>query len=245
MKLNRKDVQRLASLSAVGAGAVFITADQAEASTIYWSGPQSTNVGWGTFGHNMQATVSVASGFKFRFGTYSSASSSRNKRMVQAYGTGGLLLGGNVGVLQVFNAGKIWTGIPQAAHSLLVASRHWGFMRIQTSSTGYTTVPTQGINGAGNFSNKYALFEFNTVGGPLYGWIELSGANTSAFASNNSFGPSVTIEGWAYDTSGALIAAGDTGASAVPEPGSFALTGLAALALGAAGTRRWRAARNA
>jgi hypothetical protein len=49
---------------------------------------------------------------------------------------------------------------------------------------------------------------------------------------------------WAYDTSGAQIAAGQL-ESAVPEPDAFALTGLGALALGAAGLRRWRAARKA
>jgi hypothetical protein len=40
--------------------------------------------------------------------------------------------------------------------------------------------------------------------------------------------------------SGAQIPAGDTG---TPEPSTFALTGLAALALGAKGVRSWREAR--
>jgi hypothetical protein len=51
------------------------------------------------------------------------------------------------------------------------------------------------------------------------------------------------LEGWAYDDSGDQIAAGDTGG--VPEPSTMALAGLGALALGAAGLRRWRAARKA
>jgi hypothetical protein len=50
----------------------------------------------------------------------------------------------------------------------------------------------------------------------------------------------VTLVDWAYDTSGAQIFAGDTG---TPEPSTFALSGLAALALGAKGLRSWRAAR--
>jgi len=81
-------------------------------------------------------------------------------------------------------------------------------------------------------ADKYMLFEF--TGGNLkqnlYGWAQLS---VAPFAQ-------VTLVDWAYDTSGAQIPAGDTG---TPEPSPFALTGLAALALGAKGMRSWRAAR--
>ena len=38
----------MASLSAVGAGAVFVTADKAEASPIVYSGPLDVQVGWTT-----------------------------------------------------------------------------------------------------------------------------------------------------------------------------------------------------
>ena len=55
-------------------------------------------------------------------------------------------------------------------------------------------------------------------------------------------GPTATINGWAYDTNGHPLAAGST-TSSTPEPSSFELTGLAGLALGAEGLRRWRRAR--
>jgi hypothetical protein len=71
--------------------------------------------------------------------------------------------------------------------------------------------------------------------------MELSLDVTNRWGSDPALGPKVTVEGFALDTSGALIKAGDTGA--VPEPSTMALTGLAALALGATGLRRWRAAR--
>jgi hypothetical protein len=92
------------------------------------------------------------------------------------------------------------------------------------------------------FSHKYALFRFvNTAhsGDIDYGWIRLSQEL------GPGVGPNVTLEAWAYDDSGNQIAAGAGDLGAVPEPSSFTLAGLGALALGAAGLRRWRGARTA
>jgi hypothetical protein len=61
-----------------------------------------------------------------------------------------------------------------------------------------------------------------------------------SLAITDTSGPDATLIGYAYDTSGNPIATGDAG---TPEPSSMDLTGLAALVLGAAGLRRWRAAR--
>jgi len=95
------------------------------------------------------------------------------------------------------------------------------------------------------FADKFALFKFNVGAGTEYGWLKLSlDNNRNTSGSNNSYGPDVTLVQWAYDTSGAQIYAGET-PGGVPEPGTFAMTGLAALALGAVGVRRWRAARAA
>jgi hypothetical protein len=85
-------------------------------------------------------------------------------------------------------------------------------------------------------ADEYLLFRF-TGGGltkDLYGWAQLSVTIPAKHELE------VTLIDWAYDTSGAQIPAGDTG---TPEPSTFVLTGLAALALGARGLRAWREAR--
>lgn len=82
-----------------------------------------------------------------------------------------------------------------------------------------------------NYNDEYALFRFDDGGQIDYGWLELSvagGAN-----------PIVNVLGYAYDTSGKPIKAGE-----VPEPQHLPVA-LGALALGAVGLREWRKKRNA
>jgi hypothetical protein len=88
----------------------------------------------------------------------------------------------------------------------------------------------------GTNGNFYKLFQFNGGSGNLYGWAYFHQMLS------DEVGPDVDLYGMAYDDNGATITAGDIGSS-VPEPSTMALTGLAALALGATGLRRWRAAR--
>jgi hypothetical protein len=97
-----------------------------------------------------------------------------------------------------------------------------------------------GVNAASgatppSYSDKYLLFEFRDStqpGSPFrYGWVEISLANT---AGNPGF-PDIAIEGYAWDTTGANIAAGQ-----VPEPSAPAMLALGALTLGAKGLRSWR-----
>jgi hypothetical protein len=161
---------------------------------------------------------------------------------VRALGFGNLRFATANGKLLLVNAGALWNH-PQTGSSDLVGMRIWTYhaSRVGTSSQIVTDHSTRGL---GNFTDRYALFTFTLGNGPLYGWVKLSQSVTNSWGGNNSYGPLVTVEGFAYDTTpNEKIAAGDTGISATPEPGTFALTGLAALALGAAGMRRWRAAR--
>jgi hypothetical protein len=123
---------------------------------------------------------------------------------------------------------------------MLVGGRAWGTL---ISSSVQVATPF----GHGPFDHMYSLFAFTPDGiNTWYGWIQLSFSVTAQFGPDAIFGPEVTIHDFAYDDSGAVIAAGETvDAAQVPEPATAASTGLAALALGAVGLRQWRKSRKA
>jgi hypothetical protein len=105
------------------------------------------------------------------------------------------------------------------------------------AKTGSFIAPTGTVSAGTRFTlgqANYIGFSFLTNGKTCYGWIkfdlETSGSNVV-----------LTVLAWAYDDSGATIKAGIT---SVPEPAETAI-GLGALALGAAGLRRWRKAKAA
>lgn len=79
--------------------------------------------------------------------------------------------------------------------------------------------------------NGYMGIEFSEAsvngGNPVYGWVQIS---KTIAGDPPRGGPSgITMVDWAYDDSGAAIAAGDTGASPVPEPTSLALMAAGAI----------------
>jgi hypothetical protein len=82
-----------------------------------------------------------------------------------------------------------------------------------------------------NYNDKYALFRFDVGGQADYGWLELS--------VGGGLYPGVNVLGYAYQTNGKPIKAGD-----VPEPQRLPVA-LGALALGAIGVKEWRKKRNA
>jgi len=277
MPLKPRNLKKLASLSAVGAGALALTADKAEAGIITNYVPLNQTVGF--------APTDLASGgasftfsgrpFKFSFQRQFGASYSGYAVYRAIVGVGantfrsgnsvfatsnGLRFGlAGAPVLKIVPAGQTWnTAIGKTSSGYPIAVmgvRVWGSGSTGSSSSagfhsGFTTF--HHTFGNSSFQHQYALFQFSPFGTPLYGWIQLSytvndawgpacGPGPACGDPGNS-GPELTIEGFAYETAASdpvPLAAG----YATPEPGTFAATGLAALALGAVGMRRWRAAR--
>ena len=103
-----------------------------------------------------------------------------------------------------------------------------GFLTADVSAKAFDTAGTEYVG---------IEFENDTTTAVNYGWLELT--------STSATGTPATILGYAYDNSGAPIVVGATGLSAVPEPGTTAALSLGALALGAAGVRRWRQSKQA
>jgi hypothetical protein len=235
MKIKKANIKRLASLTALGAGAVGASAGTAEASSIVFSGLVDAKIGSGT-GYQS----------KFSFAGPGGAAEVLRLRST-AYCVSGCFFSQNVGV---YGRGKHGTDIQIHAgpKSFAVASPAGAtFDRVAGAKLGTQgdvafTFLSSAVRDQGHFTNfnttdDYLLFRF--AGGHLsrdvYGWAQLE----VSFAPGGPFvgGPQVTLVDWAYDTSGAQIPAGDTG---TPEPSTFVLTGLAALALGAKGLRAWR-----
>jgi hypothetical protein len=240
VKIGKPNLKRLASLSALGAGALGVTAGTANASTIVYSGIVDDNVGWGV-GYGASAIIAGPNGAGAVLGRGEYFSSSTGLiRIVGlgarsgSHGTQFRFIGKPNSYLFPYNQAaaafplNARFGVPPASRLL-----NQGFIaRWETYII--TTFQTTKFS----TTDRYLLFTF--MGGdlakPLYGWAQFS------VMFEGYPGPDVTLIDWAYNTSGAQIPAGDTGS---PEPSTFALTGLSALALGAVGLRSWRAARKA
>lgn len=236
MARQRKNLKsKIASLSALGAGALIAGAGTADANTIY-SGPLNIDVGTlgqGQYGLHLGGPNTVLSFARMssqRTGTITHI----NYRLIRGFGQKpfSAQFASTQGNLRVFLPGAVFGG--KAASNIVVGERTWG-----TLDGGIRSA----VSGLSPFTNEYSLFRFNTATGQTdYGWIQLSYSVTKGFGSDPNLGPNLIISGYAFDDSGALLPAGDTGA-ATPEPSTMALTGLGALALGAVGLRRWRKSR--
>jgi hypothetical protein len=124
-----------------------------------------------------------------------------------------------VSLFMMVNAGQLWnTGVGNSRFN------------------GYAGSNRFGAHSPGSYNDMYMLFQFKDStqpGTPMrFGWVELSLANS---ANNMDGQPDLTIERYAWDTTGATLATGQ-----IPEPSSTALLALGALTLGAKGLRSWR-----
>jgi hypothetical protein len=230
----RSTIKKLTSLSALGTGALAL-APAADASIIAYNGPPITlSIGspaWhsGDNGSLQLPSISSTVG-QLGFAVYQCGCGDVFAAVLGSptlWMTATLLPGipGSTGSGSYYFLKLVNAGVKQPyyyyGHSGPIAS-------FQSVSGGLLS------GGNGQFQDRFALFSFEPSAGVFdYGWVELS-----MRAGANPISAQLTIENYAYDDSGALIAAGE-----VPEPGTFGPTAIGALALGAVGLRRWRAAR--
>jgi len=230
MRMRSKNVARLASLSALGAGALGVTAGTAEAGIIYT--PLDVTVG---FPGASSLRESFPGGLTFLLDRVRGATHSVPVGWARSYA---VMLWGDSTAGRTLNfktgnaaPGQTWNTF----HGLGPMGPALAWRRTTFSVGTYTF---HDFVTSGDF---YKLFEFRPGTGVYsYGWAEFS--DSAGWMT----GPTATLLGVAYeDVSGVTIAAGDTGPppSSAPEPSTMYTTGLAALALGAIGLRRWRASR--
>ncbi len=278
MRIKKKNVARLASISALGAGALGVAAGTAEAGTIV-SNPIGVTVGpccaaltFVTFRGSSGSTLLGSPGFQARW-TSRGGRSSSFRTLASVAGFNGVKFkasGPGTSPFLVFgSAGRKWSTLTsfKSARRAIVGSRgytqyttfvagnptHYKYFyhsstsgaptryiwRTGTGTTGghFTTLSgdwwAQGSTGG----NVYAQFEFPYLGNPVYGWLEFSDSVNEGGGGGgldpSGYGPNVDLVAYGYDLP-------DQG---TPEPSTLGLSGLAALALGATGLRRWRAAR--
>jgi len=257
MPLKASQLKKLASLSAIGAGAVALTADKAEASSIQYT-PVHQTVGFAAADLPVvPLNLPSFSGSRVSFGFVRASGTNSYSFGRAILGVGGsapgarfatriapVISSSSVPVIKIVPAGKTWFQVSSSSGRPFgfVAARLWGSYSGKTFHSAF--------GNTNSFTNQYALFQFGPAFAPLYGWVELSLSITDAYGpicaspscgDPNGYGPELNVIGYAYDTSGAPIAAG----AGVPEPDTFVATGLAALALGAAGMRRWRKSKKA
>jgi hypothetical protein len=256
VKVKKKNLTRLASLSALGAGALGVGAKNAHAGIIYTSfptpkptvgfsaassfyvNPIASNLGFGGFRLFITATPGTHStSLHFEFSVLAK-----------------VMLQGMTGMKfqEVAGPGFIWNKTVSSFSNKALRSLKFFYSTNYTmvkhtpatngqSITTYQRVLKSSHSGTNVLQDRqgdfYLLFTFNPTGSQdLYGWLHLNGLPPDPCGC----GPRLDTQliDMAFDDSGALI---QTGAS--PEPATAIPTGLGALALGATGLRRWRKSR--
>jgi hypothetical protein len=225
--------RKLASLTAAGAGAIALTSGTASASIIVSPTLNNTysfigNATPNTFHVISHQVAIMASGPRFSVDLYSNNGSITFNRFANLY------------------HGARSTQFVNPAHGRVAVGKNWNqvvtgagtYARIADRSWGGSHTTLKGMPAGSGF---YELFRFQFGGQTKYGWVEYNVAVTNANSPLASDGPNITIVKYAWQSTGnTVIAAGDVGGAAVPEPGAFAESALGILMLGAVGIRRWR-----
>ena len=225
-KLKRVNRKRLASLSALGAGALGVAAIPADANDIVFSGVINVQIPSPVYKYTMLGPDGAGGIFKYSYGECQVTCFHISAWAAVALSSKPGKFGTEFRFLATGPRNSFAQGEPLAAI--------WGTAAGKSTKSAdiWYAYSFHGIETTFSPTDRYLLFRFQ--GGALkhdmYGWARIQVTTKGE----------VDLVDWAYDSSGAQIPAGDTG---TPEPSTFALTGLAALALGAKGLRAWCEAR--
>jgi hypothetical protein len=267
VKVKKSNMRRLASLSALGAGALGVAAGTAEAGTpdaggMVWSGVVDEKVGFAA-SYGIQATIGGPNGAAAVFVkmaySFTTIGIGGPRRLRRTPNNQTVCIDGQIGCEQTLVArgashqpdgtvlgflGSLRGFASAFGRGAKFGTRTHGGVHSGVAIAGIYSNPSERFVQTTHFSStdRYLLFKFS--GGklthPVYGWAELH----VTFPGGRS-GPDVVLVSYAYDTSGAQIPAGYRGKAMDGDEGTFERAGLSALSLGAAGVRSWRAARQA
>jgi hypothetical protein len=251
--IKKKNIAKLASLSALGAGAAMITAKDAQAGIVYTRfTPPDNTVGLSANGHFTVSSV-IPGGFGgfalFRTSTYNPRTSNSHtfsfsyllKIVLSGFSGLKFQTAPGIGAMWIPSLGNFTYKTLRSKRTIYKVTYTQAKYTPLTNGKTYTTYgppnphylpPTTSVlkDQQGDF---FLLFQFSPSGNSSqvdYGWLHLYGHCNCGLDTE-------AIE-LAFDDSGALIGAGQT-----PEPATAIPTGLGALALGATGLRRWRKSR--
>src|SRR5689334_10260936 len=203
MSAKRKHLKKLASLSALGAGAVALTAPNADAGIVSLTG-LNVKVGFDSGnGFQVGSGAFLVPGGAFSFHTYSRPNFGYGS-FGGSYGYRGtarlikLALGGvnfaagasaqtgtsgaSLPVMSITGAGQFWggrNGQPNGMVGGRVFGRSYYTTSARTPTYGsFTYYPTSRpfnfLFGNKPFTDQFALFQFGDPAHPNYGWVELS-----------------------------------------------------------------------
>jgi hypothetical protein len=237
-KLKRTNTKRLASLSALGAGALGVAACPASANDIVFSGVINVGIPDSTYKYTMLGPNGAAGAFKYTWGECEITCFQISAWAAVALSSKPGKFGTEFRFLATGPRNSFAQGAAQDAI--------WGTAagKATKSADIWYSFSDHGIETTFTAAEKYLLFRFQ--GGALkhdmYGWARIQVTPKGE----------VDIVDWAYDPSGIHLPAGYHGAGQTDqqeagtlEPSAADATGLPALYLGAPGLRRLRAARAA